>query len=87
MFFFSDPADFEFDSPREFIFTPDNFNETYCFSVVIVDDEVLEDTEMFTLFLTGGTDVHVKDGKHTIKIIDNDSEFSIISSEMFCSMF
>ena len=42
---------------------------------------------MFTLFLTGGTDVHVKDGKHTIKIIDKDSEFSIISSEMFCSMF
>ena len=34
---------------------------------------------MFTFSLTGGTDVHVKDGKHTIKIIDNDSEFSIIS--------
>ena len=67
------PMDYGDVFPRHFTFTPDTFQEPYCFQVAIEDDLVLEDDEFFELFLSGDIGVRVKNSLR-ITIVDNDGK-------------
>ena len=55
------------------IFRPDQTSASY--SVPIVDDSNIEDTETFTASLsTTESNVNIVDGTATVDIVDNDSE-------------
>lgn len=58
-----------------FIFTPDNFLTPYCFPIPIEDDEIVENTEDFSLILLSSDEyVNFKIAEHTVEIIDDDSK-------------
>ncbi len=67
--------DFESDGSRSFTFNESNFETPYCFQVTIIDDDFLEDTEMFILAVNAGgdSDVNIKFDQHRIRIRDNES--------------
>ncbi len=66
--------DFKSDVSRSFTFNESNFETPYCFQVTIIDDDFLEDTEMFDLTLSAGSGVSLKNALHVVEIEDNDSE-------------
>ena len=71
------PADYSADV-RTFTFTPDNFQDPYCFLIPILDDMMVEYTEDFRLMLTTvDVDVNFKIDEHTVEIVDNDCELYV----------
>ncbi len=84
--------DFESDGSRSFTFNESNFETPYCFQVTIIDDDFLEDTEMFSLVVNAGSDsdVNIKINQHRIQILDNESMFVIhfsSTSSYMCSFY
>ena len=54
-------------------FTPDNFQTPYCFPISIMDDQIVENREDFSLILSASDKyVNFKIVEHMVEIIDDD---------------
>ena len=54
-------------------FTPANFQTPYCFSISIMDDQIVENREDFSLILSASDKyVNFKIIEHKVEIIDDD---------------
>ena len=67
----------------EFTLTPADAGAPFCFTVPIVDDNLVEYTENFSLVLRGSSGVSVKDGQHVVNIIDNDGTCICANNRFF----
>ena len=54
-------------------FTPANFQTPYCFPIAIMDDQIVENREDFSLILSASDEyVNFKIVEHMVEIIDDD---------------
>ena len=69
-------------------FTPANFLTPYCFPIAIMDDQIVENRENFSLILSASDEyVNFKIAEHIVEIIDDDCKlipYVHIMDDYFC---